>query len=183
MILYIHGFASSANSKKVTILKKKFDDVIAFNLSPEPKIAIEQLETFIKKHQNQTQITLIGSSLGGFYAMYLSKKYNLKTILVNPAIKPWDTLLQYENNEVKNYSTNEVFNFKAEFLEQLHLYKINNLDRTNILLLLQTGDITLNYKDALKFLPNVRSIIETGGSHQFEKFNNYLDIINDHIKT
>ena len=174
MILYIHGFASSANSKKVTILKKRLDDVIAFNLSPEPKIAIEQLETFIKKYQNQSQITLIGSSLGGFYAMYLSKKYNLKTILINPAIKPWNTLLQYEN-----YSTNEVFNFKTEFLKQLYSYQIDNLGNSNILLLLQTGDVTLDYRDALEFLPNVRSITETGGSHQFDKFEIYLDIINE----
>jgi hypothetical protein len=183
MILYIHGFASGVNSKKVVLLHERFNNVVTLNLNPEPKIAVKQLENFIEKHYKQTEITLIGSSLGGFYAMYLYDKYKLKTILVNPAIRPWETLEQYKNKEVKNYTTEEVFYFKSEYLNQLHLYKTDNIDTSNILLLLQTGDKTLNYKDAIEFLSGAKSIIETGGSHQFEKFELYFDIINDYVTT
>lgn len=40
-------------------------------------------------------ITLIGSSLGGFYSIYLAQKYNLKAILINPSIESHKTLKTY----------------------------------------------------------------------------------------
>ena len=151
MILYIHGFASSSKSKKVTLLKNRFNDVVAFDLSVEPKRAIQQLEDFIGLHYKRVDITLVGSSLGGYYAMYLSQKYDLKVVLINPAINPDKTLLQYKNKKVENYSKHEVFNFKEHFIEQLKNLRTTSLDNSKVLLLLQTGDQTLDYKEALTF--------------------------------
>ena len=177
MILYIHGFASSSKSNKVTLLKERFDDLVAFDLSPQPQKAIKQLEHFIQKHSKQTDITLIGSSLGGFYAMYLSHKYSLQAILINPATEPWSTLKKYSEQKVKNYSLDSSFYFKKTYLEELQKYKTPHLNMKKVLLLLQTADSVLNYKKALHFLPDAKTIVESGGSHQFDKIENYFDII------
>jgi len=177
MILYIHDFASSLHSKKATLLRAQFDDVIAFDLSVEPRRAIEKLEAFIVQEHRRTNITLIGSSLGGFYAMYLAEKYDLKAVLINPSIHPELTLAQYADKEVKNYSNNQTFMFKLSYLEQLKTLKTISADNSKFLLLLQTGDETLDYKEALNFLPQAKSVVTSGGTNQFEDFQDYFDII------
>lgn len=177
MILYIHGFASSSKSNKVNMLREKFENVEAFDLSPEPNKAILKLEEYIEQN-NTEKITLIGSSLGGYYAMYLSAKYDLNVILINPSTQPWKTLERYKNKEVINYSTNKTFNFKSEYLQQLKELKIINIKQSKVLLLLQTGDETLDYKEAMKYLPEAKTILESGGSHQFDDFDNYFEMIN-----
>ena len=176
MIIYIHGFASSSHSNKVTLLKNHFQDVVAFDLSYVPELAIKQLEEFIDLHINEN-ITLVGSSLGGFYSIYLADKYNLKVVLINPSIHPEKTLRQYIDRSVKNYSTDEGFIFKAEYIEQLKKLKTTTFNSSNTLLLLQKGDDVIDYTEALAFLPQAKSIVESGGSHQFENFENYFTMI------
>ena len=178
MFLYIHGFASNAKSKKVMLLKKRFNSVKSLDLSPEPFKAIRQLEDFITKQKRPRSITLVGSSLGGYYAMYLSAKYSLKAILINPSIYPYKTLEKYKNKKVKYYAKDEMFYFKESYLEQLKQLKTKMVDNSKILLLLQTGDEVLEYKEALDYLPNAKYYIESGGSHQFDNFENYFEIIN-----
>ena len=159
MILYIHGFASSSHSNKVRLLEERFDDVVAFDLSVAPKRAIKKLEAFIEEQHEKTNITLVGSSLGGFYAIYLSQKYDLKAVLINPSINPDITLEQYKDQKVQNHSKNEVFIFRAHYLNQLRELKITTVDSSNFLLLLQTGDETLDYKEALEFLPEAKVLL------------------------
>ena len=178
MLIYIHGFASSANSNKVRLLKKRFPNMIAFDLNVSPKEAISQLDFFISKHLDKENITLIGSSLGGFYAMYFSQKYALKVILINPSIYPEKTLVCYKDKQVTNYSKeNETFIFKAEYIEELKIFKTVNVDHSKVLLLLQKGDQTIDYKEALGFLPNAMSVVESAGTHQFENIEHYFDKI------
>jgi len=121
MILYIHGFASSSKSNKVTLMRNNFDDVSSIDLNIEPKIAIKQLEKFIKKNIKKSDITLIGSSLGGFYALYLSNKYSLKAVLINPSIYPYKTLKIYKNQDIKNHLSGKISKFKKRYLVNLKI--------------------------------------------------------------
>ncbi len=43
--------------------------------------------------------------------------------------------------------------------------------------MLQTGDETLDYKEAIEKYPDCPSIVEQGGSHEFSEFERYLDKI------
>ena len=182
MILYIHGFASSSQSKKVALLKQRFEKVAALDLNPEPNKAIKQLQDFIKHIEKKEQIILVGSSLGGFYAMRLSEVYGLKAVLINPAIKPWKTLEKYADKEVENYSTKEHFTFHSKYLQQLKELQAYGIDASKILLLLQTDDDVLDHQEAVEFLPNAKTIIASGGSHQFDNFEDYFDMIKRFIK-
>ena len=94
MILYIHGFASCGTGKKSDSLKNYFgqDCVIAPNLPFSPKLAIKFLSNIIK---NSPIDLLVGSSLGGYYAIYLAQEFNKKAVLINPSLKPHHTLLPH----------------------------------------------------------------------------------------
>lgn len=93
MILYIHGFGSSGEGGKAKIFREHFRKrgvpFMAPSLSYVPELAIKTLEEIIEMCED---ITLIGSSLGGYYAIYLAEKYGLKTVLINPAVRSSKTL-------------------------------------------------------------------------------------------
>ena len=88
-LLYLHGFNSSPDSAKAKIFqsfvkKKKSKSLLVPDLPISPKETILLLEEIIKAHKKE--VSLIGSSLGGFYAAYLAEKYKLKSVLINPVI-------------------------------------------------------------------------------------------------
>ncbi len=173
MIVYIHGFASCANSNKTKKLKDYFGDVVAFNLPPSPLEAIKKLTPYAKPEN-----LLIGSSLGGYYAMYLAEKYGLKAVLINPSLKPYKTLKKYLGTQYR-YCDNEPFNWKKKYLKELKELKVKP-KRGKYLVLLQSNDEILNYKKTLKKFknrPNMRVIVEYGGNHRFENLEDYLCMI------
>ena len=45
--------------------------------------------------RRRDELTLIGSSLGGFYATFLAEKYGARAVVINPAIRPYDDLRPY----------------------------------------------------------------------------------------
>ncbi len=77
---------------KANILKKHFPNVFAPTLTVNADLNIDLLESAIKLYIPFYDISLVGSSLGGFYSIYLSNKFNLKAILINPAVNPSITI-------------------------------------------------------------------------------------------
>lgn len=82
-ILYLHGIGSGKGSRTVTELRKEFTD--ATILDPElPARPAEAIRFIEDKYMCDPSIDLvIGTSLGGFYAMTLPM---VKKILINPAM-------------------------------------------------------------------------------------------------
>ena len=97
-IIYLHGFASSANSTKALQLKKYIfenyskTEIIIPNIENNIVDAIQQIDNLIKEFLPSA---LIGSSLGGFYATYFSEQYNLKCVGINPAVIPPAEMSEY----------------------------------------------------------------------------------------
>ncbi len=177
MIIYIHGFASCADSNKVKILKEYFKDVKAIDLPPSPLETIKILSDFAKPSN-----ILIGSSLGGYYAMYLAEKFGLKAVLINPSLKPYKTLKKYIGTQYR-YCDNQPFEWKKEYLKELKKLKTKP-KRGNYLVLLQSNDEILNYKKTLKTFkkrPNAKVVVEYGGNHRFENLSSYLCMIKNFI--
>lgn len=185
MILYIHGFASSGASKKAKILKNYFgnDLVIAPSLSYIPSYAIRELEHIIEDLRSQNiPILLVGSSLGGFYALYLSAKYNLKAVLINPTLNPFEDLKKMVGSNI-NIQSGKSFELTYEHLMQLRAYETSKFDQKNFLLMLQTGDEVLDYKRAIEMLPYAKKIVVEGGSHEFSHFEDYIEEIRRFYET
>ena len=177
-ILYLHGFASSADSKKANLIetfitkKTKSTKILIPDLDNDIKSAYHQIDFLIKK---ESPSSIIGSSLGGFYATYFSDKYNLLCVNINPAVPPID-MSEYLG-ENKNFSTGEKFfinNYHLDLLDTMSK-KIKFLKKPkNFLTLIQSGDEVLDYKNSLKYFAASRVEVKFGGNHSFEGFEKYL---------
>lgn len=174
-IIYIHGFLGSGKGTKARIFREYFKNAgvrfIAPSLSYVPDLAVFTLEELIENYGGR--VGLIGSSLGGFYAIYLSEKYNLKTALINPAIEPSQSLRR-ALGRVSTFYDNSYFEWKTKHLDTLKSYQVEIDKPSNFLLLAQKGDELLDYSQATTKLAKSTIILEEYGSHRFDGIDRYL---------
>jgi predicted esterase YcpF (UPF0227 family) len=167
MIIYIHGFGGSGAGHKAELFREYFMlrgiPYIAPSLPTNPSLAMQTLSELIEAFDD---VSLIGSSLGGYYAIYLCEKYNLKTVLINPSINPQITLNKSIHSAMNFYDMCR-FEWTQSHLNILNGYKTQVGNQDNILLLSQKGDELLDYKEAVEFLPYTKQIVQDGGDHSF----------------
>ena len=137
MILFIHGFSSHGYGGKAKALReycaKKGKPFFAPSLSYVPELAMQTLEELLLVCDD---VSLIGSSLGGYYATYLAEKYNLKVVLINPAVRSYDTLRRMLG-EAPNFYDGSTFEWRESHLEMLKKYESKIINQTNVMLMLQ----------------------------------------------
>lgn len=181
MILFIHGFGSSGKSFKAELVKKYFKEegVLSPSLSYVPELAIDTLkeiiEFFTKRGEN---VYLMGSSLGGFYATYLSDFYGLKAVLINPAVNASISLTRAIPKYI-NYYDQSSFEWNQSHVDMLKKYDVIPKNQKNLLLMLQKGDEVLDYKEALEKLKDANLILEDKGFHHFDGFEDHLKSIEE----
>jgi predicted esterase YcpF (UPF0227 family) len=175
MILYIHGYGGHGLGVKSSQLRLYCQSrgiaFLAPSLSYIPDLAIQTLEEIIENLKGN--ISLVGSSLGGFYAIYLASKYNLKAVLINPSIFPYETLL-LTKGMFPHYYDGSHFEWNERHIESLKRYEVEHVVEENFMLLLQKGDETLDYSKAVQKFPNAKLVVEEGGSHSFDGFERYF---------
>lgn len=184
MLLYIHGFNSSPESYKASALKqwmvKHHPQIVCETpyLRPYPAEAIAQLERLVEDYlEKGDKVGFVGSSLGGFYGAWLAEKYHLRGILVNPAVRPFDVLDQYIG-ENKNYYNDDRYEFTREHVEELREFNIPaHKCPKNLLLMVQTGDEALDFKEATAKYYSSQNIIEYGGDHGFQDFEHWFEYL------
>jgi predicted esterase YcpF (UPF0227 family) len=188
-ILYIHGFNSSPLSIKAEQTRHYFLNAfpeINFycpQLISNPKGAITQLEEIIQSSPINSSWYVMGSSLGGYFASYLSEKYNVPSVLINPAIKPFELLEDYLGEQVNPY-TKEVYQVTREHMVELKVIEqkppsFTTQQKNNYLVMVQTDDEVLNYQDAVEKYQHCRLVVEEGGDHSFVDFKQHLPGIAD----
>jgi predicted esterase YcpF (UPF0227 family) len=184
--VYLHGFLSSPKSKKAQELIQFFDhhkmkgQLRVPALSFEPAEAIKQAQQAIDELRQQPgveQVFVMGSSLGGFYATYLAEKENLKAVLINPAVRPFELFDKYLGPN-KHFYDGQTYLLELKHIEQLRRLEVASLSSPKqSLLLLQTGDETLDYRLATEKYRECPSWIASGGNHSFEGFMERLESI------
>ncbi len=184
MIVYLHGFNSSPLSSKACQLRDylselgREDEYYGPALSNSPREAMAQVESMLLDSP-AVPITLVGSSLGGFYVTYLAEKYDWKAVLVNPAVHV-HALLRPALGPQTNWYTGEQWVLTEDHLAELAALDVAQITRPErYLLLLQTGDEVLDYRDAVSYYAGARHIIEVGGDHGFVDFSRHLSTILD----
>ncbi|MDY3112911.1 MAG: YqiA/YcfP family alpha/beta fold hydrolase, partial [Helicobacter sp.] len=150
-------------------------DSITPDLSYVPKIAMESLENIILK-RGAKNLCLIGSSLGGFYATFLAEKYKIKTILVNPVVDAYKTLLPAIGKIYITYSGQSFF-WGLDLVNSLKEFYVEEINPELYLLLLQKGDKVLDYRIAENKFKGTKCIVQESGSHRFENFASLKDEI------
>lgn len=183
--IYIHGFGSSPASWKAQLMKQAIERLPAHQIDlPQlpfsPQSAMTALQQLLQQRIAQKgveHVTLIGSSLGAYYALYWAERFQLKAILINPAVRPWESLANHLGDN-QNYHTGEHFTFYPYHIAELRQYDVEVLESPEkIYLLLQTADEVLDYRQALAKFPNSPLELQQGGSHGFDNFEQMIPSI------
>lgn len=179
-LIYIHGFLSSPKSTKAQVTH----DWLRYHrpdwrfecpfLSSHPAQAKAALEYLLERLPD-SEVFLLGSSLGGFWATYLAETRGLPAVLINPAVSPQRRFQALVGQTLKNYHTAETCILTADDMADLAACDVDRLNNPDLYwLLAQTGDETLDYREAVAKYRGCRQTVETGGSHAFDGYEGWL---------
>nr|WP_086939726.1 esterase YqiA [Thaumasiovibrio occultus] len=179
LLLYIHGFNSSPLSQKAAIMvahcREHRPDIRLEvpQLPSYPQAAAHYLDEVIRPLLGRYKIGVIGSSLGGYLATWLNARYGLRAVLVNPAVKPYELLVDYLGEQVNPY-THEVYTLVESHMDELKALEIQTLAHPEQLWLLQQeGDEVLDYRQAIEKYAACPQTVEPEGDHSFVGFERY----------
>lgn len=186
-IIYIHGFMSSGESEKAKQLREYFPNatVISPDFSPSPKEVIQQLRNIIAPGIQPT--IAVGTSLGGFYALYLANYVGIPSFIINPSLEP-HVSLQDKIGHHKRYNTGADYHFTAEYLFELKeiFDRIQKTDKEsyNMNFYLSNDDEVLNFEKLNLYFPYRRTLKRfDNAGHRFSKFSEILPDIKVLIET
>ena len=180
-IVYLHGFNSSPQSSKARQLGEAMQRrgwegrYFCPALPARGRQAISVVEGELARRPGQAPV-FVGSSLGGFYATWLAEKHAARAVLINPAITPHAGLRDYLGTQ-QNIYTGERYELTQEHLrdwEQLHVPAITP---SHYLLLVETGDEILDYREAVKRYAGARQVVVEGGDHALQSFSRHIPLL------
>ena len=179
-LLYIHGFLSSPLSFKAQQTQAWLAanhpeiDYHCPQLSPYPAQTQRLLEDLVESLLPEP-VYLMGSSLGGFWATWLAEKYNVRALLINPAVRPQEFMPKYVGIELKSYHTDDIYHLHTRHVDEIESVDVQPCRLDNYWLLVQTGDETLDYRRAVQKYAGCKQTIEEGGDHSFQGFERYFE--------
>jgi len=179
MLIYVHGFNSAPSSFKARLVGERMRmlgrerEYFVPALPHHPAEAMALLRDAVERHPGAA---LIGSSLGGFYATWLAEHYDLRAVLVNPAVRPYELLSGYLGPQ-KNLYTGAEYELTAQHIDELKALEIASITPERYLLLTRTGDEVLDYRLAVEKYRGARQWVIPGGDHGFGDFEKYLDAV------
>lgn len=179
MILYLHGFRSSPASHKARQLHARMEarGLGEYFVCPKLPVSPRAAATFCENIMDaaDTPVTLIGSSLGAYYATYLAERHNLRAVLVNPAVVADVSLLEYVGPQTNLY-TGEPFEFTHGHIDELRALEVPAISAPRrFWLLVESGDELLDYRQAVTKYAGARQTVLAGGDHSFTRWSDYLD--------
>lgn len=182
LLLYLHGFNSSPQSMKAQQIETWLQqyhpdiDIVIPHLAPYPTAAWQQIESIIADYPEH-QIGVVGSSLGGYLATKVNQKFGYPAVLINPAVKPYELLVDYLG-ENSNLYTNQTYTLVPEHIDELRALDCPQLiHQERLWVLLQTDDEVLDYQQAVDKYSAAKVTIEQGGDHSFIGFERHFSDI------
>jgi predicted esterase YcpF (UPF0227 family) len=184
MILYLHGFRSSPQSMKGRVISERMaalglaGQLICPQLPASPKLAMELALSLIEgipAERLADELSIVGSSLGGYYATWLAERLGCRAVLLNPAIVPLQDLDKHVGVTTQFHS-DEPFEFKREYIDELRALAVDPITRPErYFLIAATGDEVLDYRDMVKHYAGARQHVIAGSDHGISEFADYLD--------
>ncbi|MDM5176721.1 esterase [Massilia sp. DJPM01] len=180
MILYLHGFRSSPRSFKARVVGEKMaalgraSELVCPQLPASPKEAMALALTLIERY-DASELSIIGSSLGGYYATWLAERLGCRAVLLNPAIYPLKDLDQHVGVTTE-YHSDKVFEFKRAYIDELGALAVPAITGPErYFLIAASGDDVLDYRDMTAHYAGARQHVIDGSDHAIAEFGQYVD--------
>ncbi|SET34436.1 esterase YqiA [Thorsellia anophelis] len=184
-LIYLHGFNSSPLSIKATLLKRwiseNHPDIEIFipQLPFSPQLCAMYLEELF--FNQQEPIGVVGSSLGGFYATWISSAFEIPAIVINPAVRPFELLHDYVGINTNIY-TKETYELTTNQVDELKAIYVEPIEYPDLIWLLQQkGDEILDYQQAVDYYRDCKQTVEEGGNHSFPGIEKYFQEMVDFL--
>jgi len=115
-------------------------------------------------------LTLVGSSLGGFYATVMAERLGCRAALLNPAVHPHRHFARYLGPQTNLY-TGESFVLTPEHVDELRAADPPAITRPErYWLFVETGDEVLDYREAVTRYEGALHEVVRGGDHTLVSF-------------
>jgi hypothetical protein len=181
MIVYLHGFRSSPQSFKARLIGQRMRELglearyQCPQLSERPATAMADALA-LTSGMDAADLTLIGSSLGGFYAAWMAEKLGCRAVLLNPAMRAHEKLRRHVGTQTAYHDASTSFEFRAEYLVELagmHVEVITRPER--YMVLAATGDELLDWREMVGAFPGARHKVIQGSDHGMADFADHMD--------
>lgn len=180
MILYLHGFRSSPLSFKARLVGERLralelaDRYRCPQLPASPREAAALIRETAGSVDPGT-LSVIGSSLGGFYATWLAEQTGCRAVLLNPAVAAPRDLARHVG-ATTDYHTGARFEFRAGYLDELDALRVAHVTRPErYFLIAATGDEVLDWREMTAHYPGARQCVIEGSDHGLSDFPAYLN--------
>ncbi|MBV8261657.1 MAG: alpha/beta fold hydrolase [Paraburkholderia sp.] len=182
MIVYLHGFRSSPQSFKARLLAARLAELgrsgewlcPTLPVSPAEAIALAEREIGARVKPGE-RVTLIGSSLGGYFATHLAEKHGWRAALLNPAVVPERDLSKYLGEQPLWHGGGSIV-VEPRHLEELRALAVTTVTQpARYYLIAATGDEVLDYREMLAHYPGVPTHLIEGSDHGISEFADYVD--------
>jgi len=184
-IVYLHGFRSSSRSTKAALLQQAVAAMPAAARPPlwvpdlphRPAEAIALVVRRMMHDGDPARTTFVGSSLGGYYATHLAERFGARAVMINPAVQPYADLRPYAGTQV-NLHSGEAFEMTDAHFAELLALRVQRITRpSRYLLLVETGDEVLDYREAVAFYGGAWQFVQGGGDHAYQGFTTQIPAI------
>ncbi len=183
-IVYLHGFISSPQSRKAVMLGDYVRNCVSGIgyevpvLDHRPRRAFEEVLAACAKHRPD-ELTLVGSSLGGFYATVAAERIGCRAALLNPAVHPYRHFPRHLGPQ-RNLYTGEAFVLTPQHVDELRVLDIAAITRPErYWVFLETADEVLDYREAIAFYEGALHTVVRGGDHALVSFPEHVPEIVD----
>lgn len=175
-VIYLHGFRSSPKSFKAQLLIRRMAELGRSAQFDCPALPVSPAEAVAGVLAGLTPAdTLIGSSLGGFYATWLAERIGCRAVLLNPAVRPAAGLAAYLGEQPLWHGGGSMV-LEPRHLDELRALEVNAITRPErYFLVAATGDELLDWRDMAAHYPGARHRIIAGSDHGLSDFAAYQD--------
>lgn len=191
MILYLHGFRSSPSSFKANLLAQAMQarglahEWVCPQLPPSPGHALALARHVVDRARAERALdparglTLIGSSLGGYYATCLAEQWQCRAVLLNPVVHAARDLAT-QVGEHTLYHSDAPFTFLPEYVDELAEMAVGRpVQPQRYFLLAATGDEVLDWREMADWYAGCQGHVIQGSDHGLSDFEQWLPKVLD----
>ena len=179
-LLYLHGFRSSPQSAKAQIMAQRVQALhpgVTWWCPQLPASPAQAIDLLLQGTADwpRGQMAIMGSSLGGFYAAWLSAQLDVPAVLINPAVHPSRDLARYIGEHPVWQDPTEIIFFELAYVQELQLLESQPLPtRPATLALIAKGDEVLDWREMLARHHAGQVRLIEGSDHALSDFEDHL---------